>query len=325
MELAFAAVQPRSIRSRRRNRSAQPDVYPWFGVVLLVAVSVTSAHAQEMEPRAYSAVPVGTNFAVFDYARSSGDVSFDPSLPITNVQARINIFSLGYSHSFGVAGHTATAALSVPYANANVTGDVARVAQHQYRSGMGDLRFRFAMNILGDPALSPEEFVRRTPSTILGVSLTVLAPTGQYVPARLINIGANRWSFKPEVGLSQPIGNWFIDGAAGVWFFTDNTDFFRGHRRSQNPMPTFQLHGGYTWRPGWWLAADVTYFTGGRTSVNGVEDQDVQISVRYGLTLSVPLTKTWSAKLAWSRGLETRVGGNFQTVSVALQYRWFNR
>lgn len=287
-------------------------------------MSASALRAQEMEPRAYSAVPVGTNFVVLDYARSSGDVSFDPSLPITNVQAHINVLTLGYSHSFGIAGRTATVALSVPYANANVTGDVEGSADHQYRSGVGDMRFRLAMNLIGDPALSPEEFVRRTPSTVIGLSLSVVTPTGQYVPSRLINIGANRWSFKPEVGLSEPIGNWFMDAAAGVWLFTDNDDFFGGHRRSQNPMPSFQWHGGYSWRPGLWLAADVTYFTGGRTSVNGVEDQDYQISARYGMTLSVPLAAKWSAKLAWSRGLETRVGGNFQTISVALQYRWFN-
>ena len=103
-----------------------------------------------------------------------------------------------------------------------------------------------------------------------------------------------------------------------------NDDFFGGHRRSQDPMPTFQWHGGYTWRPGLWLAADVTYFTGGRTHVDGVADQDYQLSARYGVTLSVPLAAKWSAKLAWSRGLVTRVGGNFQTVSIALQYRWFS-
>ncbi|WP_408364313.1 transporter [Paraburkholderia sediminicola] len=299
--------------------------FAWVGPALLCSMSAPSVHAQEMEPRAYSAVPVGTNFAVFDYARSSGNVSFDPSLPITNVQAHINIFSLGYSHSFGVAGHTVSVAVSMPYANANVNGDVKGIDQQQYRSGLGDVHFRIAANLLGDPALSLEEFMRRAPSTILGISLSVVAPTGQYVPTRLINIGANRWSFKPEIGLSQPFGNWFMDAAAGVWLFTDNDDFFRGHRRSQDPMPTFQWHGGYTWRPGLWLAADVTYFTGGRTHVNGVEDQDYQLSARYGVTLSVPLAAKWSAKLAWSRGLVTRVGGNFQTISVALQYRWFNQ
>ncbi|WP_436195091.1 transporter [Paraburkholderia hospita] len=281
--------------------------------------------AQEMEPRTYSAAPVGTNFVVVNYSRSSGDVSFDPSLPITNVQAKINSYAIGYSHSFGIAGHTASVAISVPYASANVTGDVEGMPERAYRSGLGDVRFRFAVNLLGDPAMTPQEFAQRSPTTIFGASVSVVAPTGQYVPSRLINVGANRWSVKPEVGLSQPIGDWFVEGAAGVWFFTDNSDFFHGRRRSQDPMPVFQLHGGYNWRPGLWLAADVTYFTGGRTSVNGVQDKDLQRSVRYGVTLSVPLAEKWSAKLAWSQGLITRVGGNFQTVSVALQYRWFNR
>jgi hypothetical protein len=291
------------------------------GVALLWS-ALTSA--QEMEPRAYSAVPIGTNFVVVDYARSSGGFSFDPSLPIANAQAKINTWSIGYSHSFGIAGHTASVAMSVPYANAHVTGDIKGVPEQAYRSGLGDVRFRLAVNLLGDPALTAEEFARRSPTTIVGASVSVVAPTGQYVPSRLINVGANRWSFKPELGVSQPIGDWFVEGAAGVWLFTDNGDYFGGRRRSQNPIPEFQWHGGYNWRPGLWIAADVTYFTGGRTSVNGVQDQNLQRSVRYGVTLSVPLATQWSAKLAWSRGLITRVGGNFQTVSVALQYRWFN-
>ncbi|WP_246217579.1 transporter [Paraburkholderia panacisoli] len=292
------------------------------GVALLWS-ALTSA--QEMEPRSYSAVPIGTNFVVADYARSSGGVSLDPALPITGLQATINTYSLGYSHSFGIAGHTVSFAVSVPYANADLTGNVEGAPAQAYRSGLGDVRFRVAVNLLGDPALTPEEFARRNPSTILGVSLRVVAPTGQYVPSRLINIGSNRWSFKPEIGLSQPLGNWFVEGAVGVWIFTDNTDFFGGRQRSQDPLFTFQWHGGYNFLPGLWIAADFTYFAGGQTSVNGVNDHDLQGNTRYGITLSVPLATQWSAKFAWSRGLTTRVGGNFQTFSVALQYRWFNR
>jgi len=290
-----------------------------------VVIWSTLVAAQEMEPRSYSAVPIGTNFIVMDYSRSSGDILFDPSLPVTDLQAKINTYSLGLSHSFGVLGHVASIAIAVPYANANLTGNVEGAPGHAYRSGLGDMRFRLAVNLLGGPALTPEEFARRSPSTILGASVSVVAPTGQYVASRLINVGSNRWSFKPEVGLSQPIGNWFVEGAAGVWLFTDNTDFFGGRRRSQDPLPTFQWHGSYNWRPGLWLAADVTYFTGGQTSVNGVQDKDVQRNVRYGLTLSFPLSAQWSGKLAWSRGLTTSIGGNFQTISVALQYHWFNR
>ena len=283
------------------------------------------AAAQEMEPRTYSAVPIGTNFVVVDYARSSGDILFDPSLPVTNLQAKINTYSLGLSHSFSLLDHVASVAFSMPYANANLTGNVEGAPGQAYRSGLGDVRFRLAVNLLGGPALTPAEFAQRSPGTIVGASVSVIAPTGQYVPSRLINVGSNRWAFKPEIGLSQPLGNWFVEGAAGVWLFTDNTDFFGGRRRSQDPLPVFQWHGGYTWRPGLWLAADMTFFTGGQTSVNGVQDNDAQRNVRYGVTLSFPLSTQWSGKLAWSRGLTTSIGGNFQTISVALQYRWFSR
>lgn len=290
-------------------------------MVLLWSASVP---AQELEPRAYSAVPTGTNFVVANYARSSGAVALDPSLPVTDLQARINVYSIGYSHSFGLMGRTASVAMLVPYANADLTGNVNGTPGQAYRSGLGDVRFRFAVILLGGPALTPEEFARHSPTTSLGASLSVIAPTGQYVPSRLINVGSNRWSFKPEIGLSQPIGNWFVEGAAGVWFFTDNNDFFGGRRRSQNPLPVFQWHTGYSWRPGLWIAADVTYYTGGQTTVNGVPGNDLQRNTRYGATLSVPLAAQWSAKFAWSRGLTTRIGGDFQTFSVALQYRWFN-
>ncbi|MEZ2354370.1 transporter [Caballeronia sp. RCC_10] len=278
-----------------------------------------------MEPRAYSDVPIGTNFVVLNYARSSGQVLLDPSLPVTDLQAKINAYSIGYSHSFGIAGHTASIAALAPYAVASLTGDVGGTARQAYRSGMGDVRFRFAVILLGSSALLPRDFARRTPTTTLGASLSVVAPTGQYWPTRLINVGANRWAFKPEIGLSQPLGDWFVEGAAGFWIFTDNNDFYVGRRSSQAPLPVFQLHGGYTWRPGLWLAADVTYYTGGRTSVNGIEDQDLQRSVRYGLTLSVPIASQWSAKFSWSKGLMATAGGDFRTYSLALQYRWFNR
>ncbi|AUT70281.1 hypothetical protein CUJ88_12710 [Paraburkholderia hospita] len=303
------------------TRTARCLRHATAGVALLWS-ALTSA--QEMEPRAYSAVPVGTNFVVASYARSTGGVSLDPTLPITDVNAKINTFLLGYSHSFGIAGHAASIAAAVPFSNADITGNVQGVPGNAWRSGLGDANFRVVVNLLGGPALTPEEFARRPPTTTLGASLTVIAPTGQYVPSRVINVGSNRWSFKPELGLSHPFGDWFVEGSAGVWLFTDNDDFFGGHKRSQAPMPVFQWHGGYTWRPGLWLAADMTYFAGGRTSVNGVADQDLQRTMRYGLTLSVPLAAQWSAKLAWSNGLITRVGGNFQTISLSLQYRWFN-
>ncbi|WP_246258083.1 transporter [Pararobbsia alpina] len=135
--------------------------------------------------------------------------------------AKINAYTIGYSHSFGIAGRMASLALLAPYADANPTGNVEGNRGLAYRAGLGDVRSRFVVILLGGPALTPEQFARYSLGTSLGASLSVVAPTGQYVPPRLINVGANRWAFHPHIGLSQPIGNWFVKTTAGVWVFTD--------------------------------------------------------------------------------------------------------
>src|SRR5258708_16577774 len=255
--------------------------------------------AQEMAPRAFAATPTGTNFLVDGYLRTTGSVSLDPSLPITDVRATINSGIIGYERTFGLLGHSANLGAVLPYAAGDVSGKLEDQSQSVSRSGLGDIKLRFAGFLLGGPALTPAEFARREPTSTLGVSMTIVAPTGDYNPAHLINISSNRWAFKPDVGPSVPMGNWFAEGSAGAWLFTDNTEFFNGNVRSQDLIVDFQLHGGYVFQPGLWLAADITYYTGGETSVNGVAKHDPQANSRYGLTLSVPLVQGFSVKLAW--------------------------
>lgn len=295
-----------------------------FTAVRLLS-SAASVSAQELEPRSYSASPVGTNFVVVGYTYLTGSVLTDPSLPVTNVQARINALSAAYEHTFGLAGHTASIAFAIPYTRGNLSGDVIDAPTEVHRAGMGDLRLRFAVSLIGNRAMSPEEFARHAPTGSLGLSLTMSAPTGQYVPSRLVNIGTNRWAFKPEIGISQPVGHWFFEATAGAWFFTTNNSFFRGNTRSQDPLLTLQLHGGYGFSQGRWIAADIGYVAGGSTSVNGGPNKDRQSNMRYGLTLAAPFTRNWAAKLALSNGFVTRAGGNYREISFALQYRWFDR
>lgn len=289
--------------------------------LLLVAGTV---RAQDLEPRAYSASPTGTNFMAVNYARLSGAVLTDPSLPITNVAATIKVASLGYVRTFGLFGRFASFGVVVPCSQGDMSGEVFDAPREVHRAGFGDVRARFALNLLGPPAMTPLEFGRRQPRASLGTSLSIIAPTGKYVPAQLINVGSNRWAFKPEIGLSQPIGRWFVEASAGIWLFGDNDEFFGSKRRGQDPMTVLQLHGGYNFRPGLWLAADLGRYAGGRTKLNGISNQDRQQNTRYGLMLSAPLATGWSGKVSWSRGWTTRAGGDFDTVSVTLQYRWFD-
>lgn len=124
----------------------------------LLALSTILLRAQDLEPRAYSASPVGTSFAGIGFARSSGDISFDPSIPITNAKATLYSPAVGLGHTFGVFGRLAQLTAALPYAWGNASGDVGNQQQGLYRSGLADVRTRFSVNLWGDPAMSVEEF-----------------------------------------------------------------------------------------------------------------------------------------------------------------------
>ena len=253
-----------------------------------------------------------------------GDVVLDASLPVRDVEAHINSAALGYARTFAIGGRSASATVALPYVWGNVAGEVGEELREIRRSGLADLRLRLAVNVFGGPALAPREFAARRPRTTLGASLSVVAPTGQYDPAKLINLGSNRWSFKPELGLSYPRGAWVFELYSGVWLFTENSDFFGGSEREQQPIGTLQAHVGYTFKPRLWVAGDATFYTGGRTTVNGVRNDDLQENSRYGLTLAVPLGRHHSVKAAWANGFTTRIGGDYQTISLAWQYLWLD-
>ena len=68
----------------------------------------------------------------------------------------------------------------------------------------------------------------------------------------LVNIGTNRWSFKPEVGISKAIGPRTLEFEAAVTLYTDNDDFFGGHTLSQDPLYSMQGHLIYVSHSGIW-------------------------------------------------------------------------
>ncbi len=301
------------------------DVRTLAGAVLCVAVVAGSAAAQDLEPRAYSASPVGANFLIASYARSTGGIVFDPTLPISDVNATVEGVVLAVGHSFGLFGDLASVAVAVPYAWADLTGNVHEQAASTSRSGLADARLRFAVNLIGNPAMSPAEFVRAPRRTIVGASLLVLTPSGQYYDTKLINIGNHRWAFKPEIGVSVPIRRVDADVYVAGWFFTRNDDFYPGAvERTQEPGVATQAHVSYTLRPRLWVAFDSTWYSGGRARV---DDGDLSSGVnnsRAGVTVSVPVGKRYSLKVAYASGVTVRTGTNFTTYAIAWQALWLS-
>ncbi|MFN7985546.1 MAG: transporter [Vicinamibacterales bacterium] len=292
-----------------------------LGVILAFA---HSGRAQDLEPRAYSVSPIGTRFFVASYGKQSGSIVTDASLPLQDLHADVNTAAIGLGTTFSLFGKQALITAAIPYGWGTIDGKVFEQERSITRSGLGDTRVKLSVNLFNGKALTLKEFAARTPHTIIGTSLTVVVPTGQYDRQKLINLGTNRWAFKPEVGVSQPVGKWYLDAYAGMWFFGANDEFYPGgSRRTQAPLVSLQGHASYTFRQSLWAAFDATWYAGGSVRVNDGPSTARQSSTRLGGTFSFPLRKHQSIKVAYSNGVTARFGAKFNTLTVSYQLTWF--
>jgi hypothetical protein len=291
-----------------------------LGMIALLGTTV--AKAQDAEPRSYSNTPIGLNFLIAGALYSRGKMAFDPDLSIADANFHSEAGLLAYVRSFDFAGQSAKFDAIVPTASFNAWGLVDGQPREREMSGLGDPRFRVSVNLIGAPAMSAKEFANYRQDLIVGVSLQVSAPFGQYDSSKLLNLGNNRWSFKPELGISKAIGPWTFELAPSMTFFTDNTDFFGGNNFAQAPFYAVQGHILYSFQSGAWISLDGVYFSGGHTSLNGVRSDNEQRNTRAGFTVALPIDRQNSLKFSASTGITTRTGSEFTAVGVAWQYRW---
>jgi hypothetical protein len=284
--------------------------------------AATAAHAQDIEPRAYSNAPVGVNFLILGTAMTRGALSFDASVPLTDASFRTSNLILAYARVIDIAGMSGKFDLVAPYSHLAGTADFAGQPVERNITGFSNPAARLSINLYGAPALSLPEFQGYRQDLIVGASFRVFAPWSQYDPTRLANIGTNRWAFKPELGFSKVLDRWTLEGQAAATFFTDNTEFFGGKTRSQKPLYSAQGHVIYSFVSGIWASMDATYFTGGRTTVDGTPKDDEQRNWRVGGTLAFPIDRRNSIKLYGSSGVAARTGNNFDLLGLAWQHRW---
>ena len=78
----------------------------------------------------------------------------------------------------------------------------------------------------------------------------------------------------------------------------------------------------YGFASGMWGSFDLTYFAGGRSTLNGTLSNDLQQNWRLGATLAFPVDIRNSIKLYASSGGAARTGNNFDPLGTAWQNRW---
>ncbi len=290
--------------------------------LLIFAIYSSHVCAQSLEPRAYSETPVGLNFLIALYDYSEGTAAFDPTLPLTDAHLHTNTETFAYSHTLDAWGQSAKFDLVLP--RVSLAGSALLAGEPRARdvTGLGDPLFRFSINLLGAPAIDLKELKDYHQDLIVGVSLKVSAPFSQYDPTKLVNIGTNRWSFKPELGLSKALGSWTVDLYTGVTIYTTNSDFLNGGTLQQSSVFSVQGHVMHNFSNGIWLALDTTYYWGGRTTANGIRSDLLQAASRVGATLALPINRHNSIKLYGAAGTSSRTHAYSNDVGIGWQYRW---
>lgn len=290
--------------------------------MLVITLAIFQANATDMDPRSYSNIPVGLNFLIAGYIHTAGNISFAPSVPIENAKINIDSALLAYSRSLDILGKSGKIDVILPGASLFGTADVLGQPRERDVGGLADPVARFYVNLYGAPALSVKDFSSYQQDLIVGVSLAVTAPGGQYDDEKLINLGNNRWAFKPEIGLSKAWGPVTTELAAGAYFFTDNHQPFQGDNQQQAPLFTAQGHIIYNLSPGIWAAFDANYYSGGLITKDGKSADSSLENWRVGGTLSVAVHRHHSIKLYGNTGIYSLTGGNFDTIGIGWLYRW---
>jgi hypothetical protein len=292
----------------------------------LVAVLAGPLFAQDLAPRAYVITPVGSNAIILTWSFYNGGLDFNGTIPIAGATGTYSIPIFSYYRSFSFFGRSANITASLPYGVGTFQGAVLGQHQSVYRSGLVDFSARLSVNLLGGPAMPAQRLARWKQKVLLGASLKVIAPTGQYDPAKLVNWGINRWAFKPEFGYSERWGNWVLDGYAGVWLYTTNPAHFASpspQPQTEKPIGSFEGHLSYDLGSGTWVSLDGNFWAGGVTSLSGIQNLATrQTGSRLGVTAALRIARHQSIKISYSGGTYLRFGGNYQNLQVGWQYSW---
>ena len=294
-----------------------------FASVALATLHAPEAGAQFSDPRNYDNTPTGLNQLELSYTYVHSNASIDTSVIVTGASLNLNQGTIDYTRYFGFLHRLMWLEAAIPVAG--LGGSVSRTTIEGSTTGTGDSSYQVAMLFKGGPALTVAEFQNYRPTTTLGGSLSVTAPTGSYHSNRILNLGSDRWSFKPELALTHPFGsdqNWELNAYANVYFYTDNTAYRGKELLRQEPLPGFEGHLSYSFSAKVWASVDARYSVRAATYLNGVDQRNSQQNFILGSEMGVTLSARNSLLLEFGKAVVHQNGPALVGFSVRYDYTW---
>lgn len=277
--------------------------------------------SEELEPRRWAHLPIDTNFFGSGYAYTEADIGFDPVLKIEDVDMEMDTWVAKYIRSFSIFDKTARVSVLQAYQEGNWSGLLDGTPKKINRSGLADTVVRFAINLYGAPPLRGKKYAeyraKTRVETIIGAGLSVQLPTGSYMDDKLINLGTNRFTFRPQIGVTRTRGKWSTEATGIVALHSDNTDFFNGKKLEQEPLYSVHSHLIYTFRPGVWTSASAGYNYGGKSTVDGAKKDDLKQNLLWALAFGFPVSRHLGLKIAYV-GTRTQESTGFDSDSFVV-------
>lgn len=299
----------------------------WCFCTLFALLLPLPCQAQELEPRRWGHLPIGSNFAGAGYSYTEAEIYFDPVLQIEDAQMEMHTWAAKYIRTFELMQKSARIEFTQGFQEGQWSGLLGGIPTSISRRGLTDSQLRFALNLYGAPPLAGQEFAayRATADveTIVGMGLVMHLPTGDYMDDKLINLGSNRYTFRPQIGLVHNRNNWSMELTGAVWLYTDNNDFFSENTLEQDPLYAGQMHLVYTFRPGFWAAGSVGYAYGGKSTVNGEDKNDRKENLAWALSLGCPITRQLGVKVIYlATRTQQSIGQDSDSIAVSFSFLW---
>ncbi|MFC4995232.1 transporter [Rubritalea tangerina] len=282
--------------------------------------------AQELTPRRWSHLPTDKNLMGLGYAYTQADIFLDPVLQVENLELELQTLALRYIRTFEFLGTSSRFELGQGYQDGIYRGLLRGEQASAYRSGPTDTLLRISSILYGAPPLKGKEFAQYRKSvqnseTLIGAALILQLPTGDYSENQLINIGSNRFTIRPQIGIVHQRDKWTFETSASMWAFSDNNEFWQGTHRQQDPLWAFQSHLIYTFQPGFWSSASIGYGIGAENEVNGINKNDSAENLAFSLAGGYAFTRNFGAKIAYI-GTRTQTDKSFDSDTLALGFSW---
>ena len=296
-------------------------LFPWF--VLAALLISDEACAQSTAPRAYDNTPVGTNQLELRYAYVQSNASIDSALIVTGANLRLDQGTIDYTRYLGVLHRLMWVEAALPVAG--LSGSITGTNIQGSTIGVGDSSYQLAMLLKGGPALTVAQFESYKPTTSLGVSLSITAPTGLYHSDKILNLGSHRWAFKPEIALTHPFGpeqKWEFDAYANISFYTDNASYHGSEILRQQPLTGLEGHISYSFNDSVWVSLDTRYSFHGTTFLNGVTQNNAQRNFILGSRMNISLNPRNSLVFEFAKALVHDNGPALVGFSVKYDFTW---